>query len=930
MKQMTFYERYIKRGFDVVLSGLGAVMLLPVFAVTAAAIFIEDPGPVIFKQKRVGINKSHFELYKFRSMRMDTPHDVPTHQLDNPDQYILKTGGFIRKYSIDELPQLINILKGDMSIVGPRPALWNQFDLIAERDRYGANRVLPGLTGWAQINGRDELEIPVKAKMDGKYARALRKNSPTGFFIDLTVLFKTVGSVLNSDGVVEGGTGAMKTQAPGEDENEDNNDKKDDESPIGFGHAVNPDKAAHKNVLITGAGSYIGEYFKEYAEAKYEDNFTISTLDMLNPDWEKTDFSDIDVIYHVAGIAHADVGHVSDEVKQKYYDVNTNLTLKVAKKAKAEGVKEFVFMSSMIVYGESAPFGSLKHITESTKMAPANFYGDSKYQADIKVRALADDSFKVAVLRPPMIYGRGSKGNYPLLAKMAKLLPVFPNAANTRSMLYIENLCEFLCQLFLVPFDEFSAEGNIFIPQNAEYTKTSDMVKGIARAKGHKIMVTKALDIPVKLAGKIPGKIGGMVNKAFGNSTYDMSLSIYEGIDYQIKSLSESIEATEKMSTTVETIIETSDKQLSKSSSKVLILVNHPVVIYNFRLELVEALIENGYEVHLSCPYGDGLRIEELKNLGVNYHDIVLDRHGVNPLEELKLLLGYKKLIDEVKPAVILGYTIKPNIYGALVAAFKNIPFIANVTGLGTAVENRSLSQTAIGILYKVAFLKVRRIYFQNKDNMQFFTKRNIGIGRSVLLPGSGVNLDRFPYRQYPKNENIKFAFISRIMKEKGIEEYLEAAKAIKINNPEVEFHVCGFSESDYQSSLEKYTNDGTIIYHGMINNVSEFLTDINAVVLPSYHEGMSNVLLEAAASGRALITTNVPGCREAVIEGVNGYTVDAMDVDSLIDAINTFLKLSYDEMEAMGREGRILMENNFSRQRVVDQYLSDIKEFID
>ncbi|MBQ7782235.1 MAG: sugar transferase [Lachnospiraceae bacterium] len=196
----------IKRGIDFFVSLLALVVLFPVFLVLVIAIKTESKGPVFFKQKRVGIHKKHFMIYKFRTMRTDTPKDVPTHLLENPDQYITKTGKFLRKTSLDELPQLINIVKGDMAIVGPRPALWNQYDLIAERDKYKANDILPGLTGWAQINGRDELEIPVKAKLDGEYVRKM------SFFFDLKCLFGTVFSVLKSDGVVEGGTGTLKKE----------------------------------------------------------------------------------------------------------------------------------------------------------------------------------------------------------------------------------------------------------------------------------------------------------------------------------------------------------------------------------------------------------------------------------------------------------------------------------------------------------------------------------------------------------------------------------------------------------------------------------------------------------------------------------------------------------------------------------------------
>ena len=200
---MTGY-RYIKRIIDILLSGLAIIILSPLLLILCIAIKLDSPGPIFFTQKRVGIHKTYFQIYKFRTMRTDTPKDMPTHMLANPEQYITKTGRFLRKTSLDELPQIFNIFKGDMSIVGPRPALWNQDDLVAERDKYGANDVTPGLTGWTQINGRDELEIPVKAKLDGEYVKKY------GFTMDVRCFFGTFLSVLRQDGVVEGGTGSMK------------------------------------------------------------------------------------------------------------------------------------------------------------------------------------------------------------------------------------------------------------------------------------------------------------------------------------------------------------------------------------------------------------------------------------------------------------------------------------------------------------------------------------------------------------------------------------------------------------------------------------------------------------------------------------------------------------------------------------------------
>lgn len=205
----SLYDRFWKRGIDIVLSIGGLIVLSPLLLGVSIAIVIDDPGPVIFSQKRVGLNKRYFKLHKFRTMKMSTPHNTPTHMLDNPEQYITKVGRFIRRHSIDEIVQIFNILAGEMSVVGPRPALWNQDFLTAERDKYGANDIKPGLTGWAQINGRDELEIPVKARLDGAYAKELQRGSVTAFLFDSRCFFGTIFRVLRGDGVVEGGTRTM-------------------------------------------------------------------------------------------------------------------------------------------------------------------------------------------------------------------------------------------------------------------------------------------------------------------------------------------------------------------------------------------------------------------------------------------------------------------------------------------------------------------------------------------------------------------------------------------------------------------------------------------------------------------------------------------------------------------------------------------------
>ena len=417
-KSKGIYDRYIKRAIDVVLSFGGLVVLSPIYAGIAIAIKIDDPGPVFFTQKRVGQNKEFFKIHKFRSMKMSTPHDVPTHMLGDPDQYITRVGKFLRKHSLDELPQIWDIFIGNMSVIGPRPALWNQDVLIAEREKYHANDVKPGLTGWAQINGRDELEIPVKAKLDGEY---VEKES---LLFDIKCFLGTIGSVLSSDGVVEGGTGEL-TKAGVEDERDISPEKAAQQikagakvmgalsaAMLGIAGIVSwiflrkdttkSDKKKHtvvkrwvllgtifesiaivfvnikgwvkmgddfvndsseegektiqpvgnigyKKVLITGQGSYIGTAVERWL-LKDKDHYQVDTLDMQDETWRDTDFSQYDVVYHVAGIAHADVGNVTEEQKQLYYKVNTDLTIEVVERARQAKVKQFIFMSSMIVY----------------------------------------------------------------------------------------------------------------------------------------------------------------------------------------------------------------------------------------------------------------------------------------------------------------------------------------------------------------------------------------------------------------------------------------------------------------------------------------------------------------------------------------------------------------------------------------------------
>jgi len=534
---VSLYERLVKPAIDKTLSFIGLVILSPLIGVIALIVFIDDPGPVFFTQKRIGKDKSFFMLHKFRTMRMSTPHDVPTHMLSNPEAYITCAGSVLRKTSLDEIPQIWDIFRGKMSIIGPRPALWNQEDLIAERSRYGADAVLPGLTGFAQIRGRDKLEILDKARMDGEYVKVLKQGGIKAFLFDIKIFCETIGSVLRHDGVIEGGDRTPSISSNGFQVHSSFGQKCVKKEEVGFetyGHRkkFKIDKKRKVKVLITGANSYIGESFKIYCK-RYYPNISIDTVDMMNSSWKEYDFSPYDSVFHVAGIAHADVRHISSEEKKQYYAVNTKLVMETAQHARDAGVSQFIFMSSMIVYGNQ------EFIDEYTIPEPVNFYGDSKWQADKGVRKLENDQFYVAVLRPPMIYGRGSNGNYSILAQIARKIPVFPDYNNKRSMLYIDNLCEFVSQLVL------SGEGGVYFPQNAEYTSTSHLVREISITTDSPTYTTKFLKPAVSLVSHVPGKIKILTKKAFGNCYYDQGLSVYDGIDYQIYNLRESIIATE-------------------------------------------------------------------------------------------------------------------------------------------------------------------------------------------------------------------------------------------------------------------------------------------------------------------------------------------------------------------------------------------------
>lgn len=361
---------------------------------------------------------------------------------------------------------------------------------------------------------------------------------------------------------------------------------------------------------------------------------------------------------------------------------------------------------------------------------------------------------------------------------------------------------------------------------------------------------------------------------------------------------------------------------------KVLILSNHHAYTYNFRREIIERLIYKNFKVYIIQPYGE--KVEKLKEMGCECIDLPLDRRGTNPFTDAKLIKNYFKEFKQIRPDVVLSYTVKPNVYGGLVCRLLNIPHIPNITGLGTAVENKSLMQKVMLMMHRVALKKSSCIMFQNEENKQMFNKEKIGSRRNRLIPGSGVNTNYYSLLDYPIERNTEFVFISRIMKEKGIDQYLEAADYITGKYTGIKFHICGFCEDDYEDKLQELQRRGVISYHGMVNDIREILKETHCTIHPTYYpEGMSNVLLESAASGRPIITTNRSGCREVVDDGVNGFVVEQQNSEDLIEKIEQFLKLDYEARKQMGLAGRKKVEREFDRQIVVDAYLDEIKFII-
>lgn len=359
---------------------------------------------------------------------------------------------------------------------------------------------------------------------------------------------------------------------------------------------------------------------------------------------------------------------------------------------------------------------------------------------------------------------------------------------------------------------------------------------------------------------------------------------------------------------------------------KVLLLANNSGGLFKFRQELLEALIAHNHKVYVSVPTGD--YFAEIKQIGCNIVETEISRHGTNPLTDLALVKKYCSIIKSVKPDIVFSYTIKPNVYGGVACQLCKVPYVANVTGLGTAVENGGILQKITLALYRTGLRKAKRVFFQNRANQDFMHKHKVVKNAYSLLPGSGVNLERFTTLPYPdETDGIHFVFISRIMREKGIEQYLDAANFFKGRHPELHFHICGSCEAEYRGKLDESVKNDAVIYHGLVRNIREIHKISHCTIHPSFYpEGISNVLLESCACARPIITTDRSGCREVVDDDVNGFVVKQRDSEDLIQKIEKFLALTHEQKIQMGLAGRIKVEREFDRKIVIDAYMKEME----
>lgn len=357
--------------------------------------------------------------------------------------------------------------------------------------------------------------------------------------------------------------------------------------------------------------------------------------------------------------------------------------------------------------------------------------------------------------------------------------------------------------------------------------------------------------------------------------------------------------------------------------SKILILTNHSFMLWQFRRELIGTMLKRGMEVVISVPFGD--HIEDFRAMGCRMIDTPLDRRGLNPLKDMKLHRTYFRILLEENPDMVITYSVKPNIYGGYACRLLSIPYCVNVQGLGTAFQKPGIAQLVTG-MYRTAVRDAKVVFFENKGNAAYFRKKKITPAeQQMVLRGAGINLDFYTQKPFPGNEVVHFLYLGRLMREKGIDELFAAVRRLHEDGERFQLDLVGFFEDEYKEQVEQLVESGIAVFYGFQQDARPYYAQADCIVLPSYHEGMSNVLLEAASIGRPVITSNIPGCREAVSHKHTGLTCQAQDTESLYQAMKYFLAMPREDREEMGLAGRRRMEKRFARDDVVEQTLEAV-----
>ncbi len=723
-----------------------------------------------------------------------------------------------------------------------------------------------------------------------------------------------------------------------------------------FNKRFNIDTKTKKRVLITGAGSYVGESFKTYAKKNYPDNFDIATVSTTDCDWQKSvRFELYDCVYHVAGIAHVDVGNVDEETKRRYYSVNTDLAIDTANLCRDAGVKQFIFMSSAIIYGGSAPYGREKCVSVDTLPSPDSIYGDSKWQADKGVRELARDGFNVAVIRAPMIYGKGSKGNYSILSKIAKRLAVFPNVYNQRSMLHIDNLCEFLCQLILC------GEGGIFFPQNAEYTKTADMVKEIRKAAGKKTVLTRFFNPVLKLVSFVPGKVGQLTNKAFGNLTYDQQLSQYQGLVYHVHSFYESIQLTE--GTESERVNETCSKSIDEK--KHILVITQYFYPEQFRInDMVHEWVKRGYKVTVltgipNYPMGkyfEGYDLKHHRHEIWNSVEIIRIPIIARGSSSIGMIANYVSfvvsgffwnLVNSVRYDLVFMFEVSPMTQCLIGVWYKkkhHIPLYLYVQDLWPENVEIVTGIHSQVVLKPIGYM-VNKIY-RSCDHI-FATSPSFVKEIQKRCPGEEKKVSYWPqyaeefYRpiprtdamkncpEIPNNDSFKIIFTGNIGKAQGLDILPKAAKLLKeqnLNKP-VSFIIVGDGREQYNfvATCREAGVENMFVMTGRKSekHIPDMVACCDAAILTFMDNELFTKTIPAKlqsymACGIPIIASVSGESKRIIQEACCGLCSSIGDEKSLADNIR--LMMDNPELCQMGINARKFFEKNYDKQLLMDQ----------